>query len=60
MNYIENIEDILTNHVFGFHVYCLEKPFRITFASQSFCELLKVEQEKLVANKDKYSKFIHA
>ncbi|MBQ8615677.1 MAG: PAS domain-containing protein [Clostridia bacterium] len=59
MNNNEDVEDILTNHIYGFHKYSLNKPFHITFASKSFCEILKIEQEKLVSNKDKYIKFIH-
>ena len=59
MNNIENVKDILTNHIFGFHAYDLSKPFHITFVSQSFCDLLKIDQGKIVSNRDKYIKFIH-
>lgn len=55
----ESLEEILTQHIFGFHKYSLTKPFHLTFVSQSFCKLLKIEQDKLVSNKDKYIKFIH-
>ncbi|MBQ8749958.1 MAG: PAS domain-containing protein [Clostridia bacterium] len=59
MNNNENLEDIITQHIYGFHKYSLNKPFHITFASNSFCEILKVKQAKMIANKDKYLDFIH-
>ena len=59
INENENLENILSNHIFGFHIYSLNEPFHLTFASNNFCDLLKTEQSNLVANKDKYIKFIH-
>lgn len=60
MNIVDNAEEILNKHIFGFHICSLDKPFGIMFASQSFCELLDVEQEEWVSNRVKFIQFVHA
>lgn len=55
-----DMEAILKNQISGFHQYILQKPVHLTFVSESFCQMLGYEQEKLT-NKytDMYGKLVH-
>ena len=61
MNYPSDcLLDILNSTIPGYHSYVLEKPFHLSFASQSLCSMTGCTQKKLTgAKKDHYAEMIH-
>ena len=66
-----NMEDILNQHISGFHQYILTQPVRISYVSQNLCDMLGMQKEELLddgrdlyalqvhpADREKYSEFI--
>lgn len=66
-----NMEDILNQHISGFHQYILTQPVRISYVSQNLCDMLGIRKEELLddsrdlyalqvypADREKYSEFI--
>lgn len=60
MKDIENSEEILSQHIFGFHIYSFSNPFHVTYANDSLCNMLKVHSLEIVDKKDKYINFVHS
>lgn len=57
---LENIEEILKHNITGFHQYVLKEPVHIKYASQNLCDLLELDENELISDKeDLYLKFIH-
>ena len=56
---LKNMEEILAQHVSGFHVFSL-KPRRVSYASEDLCRMLGCEPGDLVSEtSDLYEAFVH-
>ncbi len=71
-NKLKKMEEILNQHVTGFHQYSLSEPIHLTFASRNLCEMIGVSESELLdektdryalmvhpADREKYAEFIH-
>lgn len=59
-DYLENMEEILDQHISGFRQYVLQEPFHLDFASQNLCALLGCTKEDLCCgHTDGYAAFVH-
>ena len=59
-NIIENMEEILSQSVSGFHQYVLTVPFHLSFVSQNLCDMVGLTQNELLSeNEDKYTPLVH-
>lgn len=59
-NAIENMEEILSCNITGFHVYALKKPVHLNFVSQNLCKMTGfAENELLSDSEDLYEALIH-
>lgn len=71
-NTLNNIEEILSHQICGFHQYVLTPPIHLSYVSYNLCELLDVHENELLndgedlyaqlvhpADREKYSNFIH-
>lgn len=57
---LENMEEILDQHISGFHQYILQEPFHLSFAGQDLCEMLNCSKEDLCCEQtDGYAAFVH-
>lgn len=60
-NNIENIEEILSNNVSGFHQYVLSDPIHLSFVSQNFCEMTGFSKDELLSeSEDLYVQLVHS
>lgn len=58
-NYLEHPEQILTDHISGYHRYLLTEPVRLVFASGNLCRLLGRAPEELVSEtEDRYASLV--
>ena len=59
-NIIENMEEILSQSVSGFHQYVLTVPFHLSLVSQNLCDMVGLTQNELLSeNEDKYTPLVH-
>lgn len=59
-NTIENMEDILSQNITGFHQYILTDPTRLSFVSQNLSNMTGfAENELLSENEDLYAALVH-
>lgn len=57
---LENMEEILDQHISGFRQYVLQEPIHLAFASQNLCTLLGCAKEDLCCEQlDGYAAFVH-
>jgi len=57
---LDNMEEILSRHVCGFHRYVLTPPAHLSYASRNLCELLGVREGELVDDEiDLYARMVH-
>ncbi len=57
---LDNMEEILSRHVCGFHRYVLTPPVHLSYASRNLCELLGVREGELVDDEiDLYARMVH-
>lgn len=70
-NMLNNMEDILSRQICGFHQYILNEPIHLNYVSQNLCEMVGYKENELLhdskdlymlllhpADREKYSKFI--
>lgn len=59
-NIIDNTEEILNNHISGFHKYILQDPVHLAFVSQNLCNMTGYSQEELLSEStDLYATVVH-
>lgn len=59
-NEIDSAEEILKEHISGFHRYILTEPVHLCYASRNLCEMLGVSAEELLSeDQDLYVQRIH-
>ncbi|MBQ8827722.1 MAG: PAS domain-containing protein [Clostridia bacterium] len=51
-NMIENTEEILENHISGFHKYVFETPARVTYVSKNLCDMTGFSKDELSDEKE--------
>ncbi len=57
---LDNMQDILSRSISGFHQYVLEKPVHLSYVSRNLCEMLNLcESELLDDRTDLYASFVH-
>lgn len=57
---LTNIENILNQHISGFHQYVLRKPFHLCYVSQNLCKLTGYDERELInESKDLYAPLVH-
>ena len=60
MNHTDNLEEILSQAVPGYHCYTLTEPVHLTFASQDLCALTGYTPEELCCEtEDLYAALVH-
>lgn len=59
-NTLNNMEEILSHQICGFHKYILIPPIHLSYVSQNLCELLGVQEDELLDDgKDLYEQLVH-
>lgn len=59
-NEIVSAEEILNEHISGFHRYILTEPVHLCYASRNLCQMLGVSTEELLSeNQDLYAQRVH-
>lgn len=57
---LNNMEEILSRQICGFHQYVLTPPVHLNYASYNLCEMLGVQQQELVDDKtDLYAQMVY-
>ena len=57
---LENMNDILSQGISGFHIYELTDPVHISYVSGNLCEMLGVKEDELLSDKeDMYAQMVH-
>ncbi|MBQ8640699.1 MAG: PAS domain-containing protein, partial [Clostridia bacterium] len=56
----QNIEQILSGHISGFHQYVLDEPAHLCYVSKNLCDMIGyTEQELLREGEDQYASLVH-
>ena len=59
-NVIENMEEILSRNISGFHRYILTDPVHLCYVSRNLCEMTGYcEEELLSESEDIYIRLVH-
>ena len=59
-NMLNNMEDILSRQVSGFHQYILSDPIHLNYVSQNLCEMVGFQEDELLhESEDRYALLIH-
>ncbi len=59
-NKLDNMEEILSRGIPGFHQYVLTEPVHLSFVSESLCEMTGAEPRELLSKKeDLYIRLVH-
>lgn len=59
-NMIENMEEILSYNVSGFHQYVLNDPVHLSFVSQNLCNMIGFSENELLSEiEDLYAPLVH-
>ncbi len=59
-NTLNNMEEILSHQICGFHQYVLVSPIHLSYVSHNLCELLGVQEHELLdERKDLYAELVH-
>ena len=60
MNRLNNMEDILSSQISGFHQYRLDNPVHLTYVSRNLCDMVGyAESELLHDSRDLYATLVH-
>lgn len=55
-----DIEEILSQHVSGFHTYSLQEPVHLTYVSENFCHMTGYASQELLSQEtDLYASLVH-
>ena len=59
-NTIENMEEILSEYISGFHQYVLTAPVHLSYVSSNLCAMLGVREDELLSEgEDLYASLVH-
>ena len=59
-NVLNNINDILSRQISGFHQYILSEPIHLNYVSQNLCEIVSLREDELLnESKDMYIQMVH-
>lgn len=59
-NILNNMEEILSHQICGFHQYVLTSPIHLNYVSHNLCEMLGVQQNELLDDRtDLYAQMLH-
>lgn len=59
-NRIENMEEILSHHISGFHQYVLTDPIHLSYVSKNLCDMVGLTEDELLSeNEDVYASLVH-
>ncbi|NLD86954.1 MAG: PAS domain S-box protein [Clostridiales bacterium] len=59
-NMLNNMKEILSRQVSGFHQYVLTDPVHLSYVSRNLCEMIGVRKEELLDDSsDRYALFVH-
>lgn len=57
---LNNMEDILSRQISGFHQYMLSEPAHVTYVSRNLCDMMGcTENELLHESRDLYALLVH-
>ncbi|MGM9640987.1 MAG: PAS domain-containing protein [Faecousia sp.] len=57
---LQNMEEILSGHISGFHQYCLTEPVHLCYVSRNLCEMTGYSRQELLSeDKDLYESCVH-